>query len=117
MRWMDWMLSFHLLVAQELLGWNPAEGPPPADDKSGASIYERLTSALVLWHHSRALGISIGFTLPQLLQHLLPVYPYKGPGDLSPQEYEDQVHLVTTLVFVLTNNGKLRCETVRMRGV
>ncbi|KAE9031959.1 hypothetical protein PR003_g4041 [Phytophthora rubi] len=96
---------------KELLGWNPAEGPPPADDKSGASIYERLTSALVLWHHSRALGISIGFTLPQLLQHLLPVYPYKGPGDLSPQEYEDQVHLVTTLVFVLTNNGKLRCET------
>ncbi|EGZ20545.1 hypothetical protein PHYSODRAFT_493974 [Phytophthora sojae] len=75
---------------KELLGWNPAEGPPPADDKSGASIYERLTSGLVLWHHSRALGISIGFTLPQLLQHLLPVYPYKGPGDLPPREYEDQ---------------------------
>ncbi|KAG6592720.1 Transcription factor IIS, N-terminal [Phytophthora cinnamomi] len=96
---------------KELLGWNPAEGPPPADDKSDASIYERLTSALVLWLHSRALGISIGFTLPQLLQHLLTVYPYKGPGDLSPREYEDQVHLVTTLVFVLTNHGKLRCET------
>ncbi|GMF11484.1 unnamed protein product [Phytophthora lilii] len=96
----------------KLLGWNPAEGPPPADE-SGPSIYERLTSALVLWHHSNALGISIGFTLPQLLQHLLAVYPYKGPGDLSPQQYEDQAHLVTTLVFVLTNHGKLRCETVR----
>ncbi|KAG3116246.1 hypothetical protein PI125_g4812 [Phytophthora idaei] len=97
--------------AKELLGWNPAESSPPTDDNNGASIYERLTSALVLWHHSHALGISIGFTLPQLLQHLLLVYPYKGPGDLSPQEYEDQVHLVTTLVFVLTNHGRLRCET------
>ncbi|KAG7385964.1 hypothetical protein PHYPSEUDO_000926 [Phytophthora pseudosyringae] len=96
--------------AKELLGWNPAEGPPTTDDKSGASIYEQLTSALVLWHHSNALGVSIGFTLPQLLQHLLWVYPYKGPGDLSPQEYEDQVHLVTTLVFVLSNHGRLRCE-------
>ncbi|KAG6968112.1 hypothetical protein JG688_00005965, partial [Phytophthora aleatoria] len=97
--------------AKELLGWNPAESSPPTDDNNGASIYERLTSALVLWHHSHALGISIGFTLPQLLQHLLLVYPYKGPGDLSPPEYEDQVHLVTTLVFVLTNHGRLRCET------
>ncbi|KAF1791135.1 Transcription factor IIS, N-terminal [Phytophthora cactorum] len=102
--------------AKELLGWNPAESSPPTDDNNGASIYERLTSALVLWHHSHALGISIGFTLPQLLQHLLLVYPYKGPGDLSPQEYEDQVHLVTTLVFVLTNHGRLRCETMR-RGM
>ncbi|KAL4159734.1 hypothetical protein PRNP1_000307 [Phytophthora ramorum] len=96
---------------KELLGWDPAEGPPPTDDKSGGSIYERLTSALVLWHHSHALGISIGFTLPQLLQHLLLVYPYKGPGDLSPQAYEDQVHFATTLVLVLTNHGRLRCET------
>ncbi|EEY54585.1 uncharacterized protein PITG_19813 [Phytophthora infestans T30-4] len=76
--------------AKELLGWNPAESPPPTDDKNGPSIYERLTSALVVWHHSHALGISLGFTLPQLLQHLLLVYPYKGPSDLSPQEYEDQ---------------------------
>ncbi|KAF4132839.1 DEK C terminal domain, partial [Phytophthora infestans] len=97
--------------AKELLGWNPAESPPPTDDKNGPSIYERLTSALVVWHHSHALGISLGFTLPQLLQHLLLVYPYKGPSDLSPQEYEDQVHLVTTLVFVHTNHGRLRCET------
>uniref|UniRef100_H3GWT7 Uncharacterized protein n=1 Tax=Phytophthora ramorum TaxID=164328 RepID=H3GWT7_PHYRM len=96
---------------KELLGWDPAEAPPPTDDKSGGSMYERLTSALVLWHHSHALGISIGFTLPQLLQHLLLVYPYKGPGDLSPQAYEDQVHFVTTLVLVLTNHGRLRCET------
>ncbi|ETI56842.1 hypothetical protein, variant 2 [Phytophthora nicotianae P10297] len=97
--------------AKELLGWNPAESSPPIDNMNGSSIYEQLTSALVLWHHSNALGISIGFTLPHLLQHLLLVYPYKGPGDLSPQEYEDQVHLVTTLVFVLTNHGRLRCET------
>ena len=100
-------------VVQKLLGWNPAEGPPPPTDQSGASIYERLTRALVLWQQSRGLGISIGFTLPQLLQHLLSVYPYQGPGDLSPQDYEDQVHFVTTLVFVLTNHGTLRCETVR----
>ncbi|KAG1689396.1 hypothetical protein DVH05_002197 [Phytophthora capsici] len=97
--------------AKELLGWNPAEVPLASDSKNGGSIYERLTGALVLWHHSNALGISIGFSLPQLLQHLLPLYPYKGPSDLSPREYEDQVHLVTTLVFVLTNHGKLRCET------
>ncbi|RMX62563.1 hypothetical protein DD238_007177 [Peronospora effusa] len=96
---------------EKLLGWNPAEGPPPPTDQSGASIYERLTRALVLWQQSHGLGISIGFTLSQLLQHLLSVYPYQGPGDLSPQEYEDQVHFVTTLVFVLTHHGKLRCET------
>ncbi|KAL3660874.1 hypothetical protein V7S43_013891 [Phytophthora oleae] len=97
--------------ANELLGWNPAEGLPPTDSKNGGSVYERLTSAIVLWHHSNALGISIGFSLPQLLQHLLPLYPYKGPNDLLSHEYEEQVHLVTTLVFVLTNHGKLRCET------
>ncbi|CAI5747407.1 unnamed protein product [Peronospora destructor] len=96
---------------EKLLGWNPAEGPPPPTAQSGASIYEQLTRALVLWQQSHGLRISIGFTLPQLLQHLLLVYPYQGPGDLSPQDYEDQVHFVTTLVFVLTNHGKLRCET------
>lgn len=97
--------------AKELLGWDPAEGFPQMEDKSKPSMFERLTSALILWHHAHALGISIGFTLPQLLQHLLSMYPYKGPDDLSPLEYEDQVHLVTTLVFVLTNHGRLRCET------
>ncbi|CAH0479512.1 unnamed protein product [Peronospora belbahrii] len=96
---------------KDLLGWNPAESPPPSTDESGASIYERLTRALVLWQQSHGLGVLIGFTLPQLLQHLLLVYPYKGPSDLSPAEYEDQVHFVTTLVFVLTNHGRLRCET------
>jgi hypothetical protein len=100
------------VVVQALLGWDPAETPPPMD--SGASVYERLTSALVLWNYARSLGVSIGFTLPQLLQHLLPIYPYKGPGELSPHEYEDQVHLVSTLVLVLSNQGKLRCEPVRL---
>lgn len=97
--------------ASDLLGWDPAESTPSVAYKAGASIYELLTSALVLWHHAHALGISLGYTLPQLLQHLLLVYPYKGPGDLSPQVYEDQVHFVTSLVLVLTNQGRLRCET------
>ncbi|RLN87881.1 hypothetical protein BBJ28_00006867 [Nothophytophthora sp. Chile5] len=94
---------------KEYLGWNPADGLPLPD---GVSIYEHLTRALVLWHHAQELGLSVGFSLPQLLQHLPSVYPYKGPGDLSPKEYGDQVHLVTTLVLVLTNRGKLRCEAV-----
>ncbi|OWZ03535.1 hypothetical protein PHMEG_00024722 [Phytophthora megakarya] len=75
---------------KELLGWDLTAGPPSLDEKGGVSIYQRLTSALLLWHHAHALGISIGFTLPQVLQHLLSVYPYKGPADLYPQEYEDQ---------------------------
>ena len=100
-------------MEQELLGWNPAEEPPSINDHSRVSVYEQLTRALVLWHHTHELGIQIGFILPQLLQHLLSVYPYKGPGDLSPQDYADQVRFVTTLVFVLTNHGRLRCETVR----
>ncbi|CAI5710980.1 unnamed protein product [Hyaloperonospora brassicae] len=96
---------------KELLGWNPAEEPPSRNNHSGVSVYEQLARALVLWHHTHELGIQIGFILPQLLQHLLSVYPYKGPSDLSPQDYADQVRFVTTLVFVLTNHGKLRCET------
>ncbi|KAI9905903.1 hypothetical protein PsorP6_013612 [Peronosclerospora sorghi] len=96
---------------KELLGWNPAECLPMSANESSVSIFEQLTRALVLWHHSHELGIDIGFTLPQLLQHLLSVYPYKGPNVLSPQEYESQVHFVTTLVLALTNHGKLRCES------
>ncbi|RLN76473.1 hypothetical protein BBJ28_00007348 [Nothophytophthora sp. Chile5] len=102
-------LNLLVVMLQEYLGWNPADGLPLPD---GVSIYEHLTRALVLWHHAQELGLSVGFSLPQLLQYLPSVYPYKGPGDLSPKEYGDQVHLVTTLVLVLTNRGKLRCEAV-----
>lgn len=41
------------------------------------------------------------------------LYPYKSPTELSVAEYGHQLNLVVSLVMVLTNFGRLRCEPVR----
>jgi hypothetical protein len=50
---------------QDLLGWDPAVGGPPASDES-SSVYERFTDALFLWYYTNYLSQPIGYSLLQV---------------------------------------------------
>lgn len=52
--------------------------------------------------------------LEQLLQYLPALYPYKGPDDLSASAYGSQLTWIVSLIMVLTDFGRLRCEPVRV---
>lgn len=73
-----------------------------------------MTTALLLCYYSHSMSLSLGCSLAQLVQYLPSFYPWKSPTEAgSPSEYRAQVHLVATIVMVISNFGTLRCEPVR----
>lgn len=72
-----------------------------------------MSTALMLCYYAHAMSLSLGCSLAQVVQLLPSFYPWKSPTEAgSPSEYRAQVHLVVTIVMVLTNFGALRCEPV-----
>ncbi|GLD96027.1 hypothetical protein PINS_up004705 [Pythium insidiosum] len=95
-------------TAADYFGWDPSAGAPQSTAEGSA--FRHMTNALLQCWYAHSLGVSLGCTTFQLLQCLVDFYPYKSVGELSLSEYRDQVHLVTTLVLVLTRFGALKCE-------
>lgn len=94
--------------ATDYYGWDPASSPPPASDAKSA--FSSMTDTVLKSWFAHSLNVSLGCSFPQLLQHLPTFYPYKSHTDLTPQEYRDQIHMISTVVLVLTDFGKLKCE-------
>ncbi|KAJ0403676.1 hypothetical protein P43SY_003788 [Pythium insidiosum] len=95
-------------TATDYFGWDPAKGAPQSN--ADGSAYRHMANALLQCWYAQSLQVSLGCTVFQLLQGIVDFYPYKSAGDVSATEYRDQVHLVTTLVLVLTRFGALKCE-------
>ena len=101
----------------EYFGWNPIgnEGLPP-DGQGGretisdteVSRYRLFSSSLIHAFYADRVGLTLGCPYVEIFKWLPTLRPYKGPSDLSWEEYVDQCYLVTHVIFTTNNWGELR---------
>lgn len=109
---LEFMNSGDAYTPKDYLGWDPFAGPPAdrtIEVSSGLPVskYRAFSNAIIHAFFADRVGIDLGCSFVQIFQWLPALRPYKGPHELSWQEYIDQCYLVTHIIFVMNNWGEL----------
>ena len=109
-------------TARDYYGWDPL-GPEglPCEDEEGeggrgyevisnatVSRYRLFSSSLIHSFYADRVGLILGCPFVEIFKWLPTLRPYKGPTELTWQDYIDQCYLVTHIIFTANNWGELR---------
>ena len=107
--------SEHTYTAKEYFGWDPVgrvglprHGGWEVISEAVVSRYRLFSSSLIHAFYADRVGLTLGCPFVEIFQWLPTLRPYKGPADMSWQDYVDQCYLVTHVVFTANNWGELR---------
>jgi hypothetical protein len=120
-----------MLSAEDLIGFEPANGPPqqtttavcaarPRKVSRGArrghacpvveagSPYDAMSEALVLTFIGDAYGVRLGASLPQVMQWLPLLRPYRGYENGRNRDFRSTAYMVTHVAYVLNDYCRYR---------